>query len=141
MNSATAMPWVEQDTDDPLWHRKHCRLVFRAAYGRFEEWAASRASAPAVDYEQQVILIGNRIGLFPGNAVSTSDWLLDFDKAGRYVLRDLQRDLEVFVLHYLMGLAAAATMEKLRISGWRSWAEINKLIAERVGGELLRRRL
>ena len=37
--------------------------------------------------------------------------------------------------------AVEATMDKLGISGWRSWHETNKMIAERVGGELLRRRL
>ena len=32
-------------------------------------------------------------------------------------------------------------MKRLGITGWRSWQEMNNLIAERVGGELLRRRL
>ena len=141
MTVGSALTCVDLKAEDAYRHRRYCRTIFRAAYEEFRELAASRASVPATDYEQLILLAGDRNGAFPAKVVSASDWLMDFDRAGRHVLRVLHAEREIFILHYLLGYAAEATMSRLGIPGWRSWQEVNKLIAERVGGELLRREL
>ena len=110
--------------------RRHHRKIYWLALGKFRELTLIACHASAVP------LVQISSGGIPGNSWRELNtmWRYDFVASGMRVLSG--REKQIFSLHHIMGLSVRGTMRKLRISSRDSFADWEKLVAEKVGSEL-----